>query len=113
MKKGNNTQQSEGFYCYLQDRNIFFGQNKGKCNHCKSANKAPATMFAKILHHDYLHRHNEGLKCFHLLLCNRYEISMRKKLKAHKVDDRASIRVDTHIITDVKIKFKKPYILVK
>ena len=120
LKKGNNTPQSEGFYCYLQDRNIFFGQNKGKCNHCKAAEKSVdhlATKCGRMLHHDYLHRHNEVLKCIHLLLCNRYGIKMRKKLRAHKVDkymenDRASIKVDTHILTDIKIQFNKPDIIV-
>ena len=82
LKKGNNTPQSEGLYCYLQDRNIFFGQNKGKCNHCKSAEKSVdhlATKCGRMLHHDYLHRHNEVLKCIHLLMCNRYGLKLRKK----------------------------------
>ena len=120
LKKGNITPQSEGFYCYLQDRNIFYGSNRGKCNHCKIAEKSVdhlATRCGRMLHHDYLHRHNEVLKCIHLLLCNRYGIKMRKKLRVHKVDkymenDRASIRVDTHIITDIKIQFNKPDIIV-
>ena len=115
LKKDNITPQSEGFYCYLQDRNIFYMSNRGKCNHCKIAEKSVdhlATKCGRMLHHDYLHRHNEVLKCIHLLLCNRYGIKMRKKLRVHKVDkymenDRASIRVDTHIITDIKIQFNK------
>ena len=42
---------------------------------------------------------------------------MRKKLRAHKVDkymenDRTSIKVDTHILTDIKIQFNKPDIIV-
>ena len=120
LKKGNNTPQSEGLYCYLQDRNIFFGQNKGKCNHCKSAEKSVdhlATKCGRMLHHDYLHRHNEVLKCIHLLMCNRYGLKLRKKLRGHKVEkfmenERASIKVDTPIMTDVKIQFNKPDIVV-
>ena len=120
LKKGNNTPQSEGLYCYLQDRNIFFGQNKGKCNHCKSAEKSVdhlATKCGRMLHHDYLHRHNEVLKCIHLLMCNRYGLKLRKKLRVHKVEkfmenERASIKVDTPIMTDVKIQYNKPDIVV-
>jgi hypothetical protein len=120
LKKGNNTPQSEAFYCYIQDRNIFFGTNKGKCHHCKAADKSVdhlATRCTRMLHHDYLHRHNEVLKCIHLLLCNRYGIVVRNKLKVHRVDkyvenDRASIKTDTHILTDVRIQFNKPDIVV-
>ena len=120
MKKGNITPQSEGLFCYLQDRNIFFGENKGKCNHCKTSEKSVdhlATKCGRMLHHDYLHRQNEVLKCIHMLLCNRYGIINRKKLRSHKVDkflenSRASIKVDTIISTDIRIQYNKPDIVV-
>lgn len=120
LKYGNNTPQAEGFYCYLQDRNIFFGSNKSKCNHCKAVNKSVdhlATQCGKMLHHDYKLRHNEVLKCIHLMLCNRYGIIMRKKLKAHRVEktvenNRAIIKTDTAIRTDIYVKHNKPDIVV-
>ena len=120
LKKGNNTPQAEAFYCYLQDRNIFFGNNKGRCNHCKQAERSVdhlATRCGKMLHYDYLHRHDEVLKCLHLLLCNRYGMKNSKKLRNHKVakyleNVSVIIKVDIPIATDIKVKANKPDIIV-
>jgi hypothetical protein len=35
LYKGNNTPQSKGIYCYLQDRNVFFKNKGGACRYCK------------------------------------------------------------------------------
>jgi hypothetical protein len=75
--------RDEGAYCFLQDRNIFFGEKV----HCKVANKKVdhlAKKWDRMLGHDYTRRHNEVLKCIHLSLCNKYGL---KKLRPHSVQE--------------------------
>ncbi|KAF7683677.1 hypothetical protein TCON_1113 [Astathelohania contejeani] len=70
-----------------------------------------------MLGHDYTRRHNEVLRCIHLLLANKYGFKKSKKLRIHSVQDvmkneRAEIRVDTRIRTDILIKNNRPDILI-
>lgn len=74
------------------------------------------TEFDRMLHHDYLHRHNELLKCIHIRLGNTCGIINRKKLREHKVDkflenNKASTKVDPAIQTDIKTQHNKPDIV--
>ena len=76
-----------------------------------------ATKCEKMLGHDYMRRHNEVVKCIHMLLCKKYKIEdSGKKLRSHSVQQIVAnkyveIRVDTTIKTDLKIKYNKPDLL--
>ena len=70
-----------------------------------------------MLGHDYTRRHNEGVRCLHLLLLNRYKFKSSKRIKSHSVqeildNEYAEIRVDTRIKTDVKIRNNRPDIFI-
>ncbi|KAF7683023.1 hypothetical protein TCON_1766 [Astathelohania contejeani] len=61
-----------------------------------------------MLGHDYTRRHNEVLRCIHLLLVNKYGFKKSKILRTHSVqevmeNEGAEIRVDTRIRTDILI----------
>ena len=87
-----------------------------KSQHCNNAPTTVdhiATRCDKMLYHDYTRRHNEVVKCLHLLLCNKYGIKSSKKLKVHSVQEIVAnefveIRVDTRIKTDIKIQNNRP-----
>ncbi|KAF7684614.1 hypothetical protein TCON_0200 [Astathelohania contejeani] len=71
-----------------------------------------------MLGHDYTRRHNEVLRCIHLLLANKYVFKKsKKKLRCHSVqevmeNEKAEIRVDTRIRTDILIKNNRPDIFI-
>ena len=119
LTKGNMKPRDEGAYCFLQDRNIFFGE-KVQCPHCRAAMKTVdhlATKCDRMLGHDYTRRHNEVLKCIHLTLCNKYGLKSSRKLRSHSVqevvaNENVEIRVDTRIKTDIKIQHNRPDLFV-
>jgi hypothetical protein len=119
LKHGNIPAKREAALCFLQDRNMFLGEIK-KCPHCGNAPKTVdhlASKCEKMLGTDYTRRHNEVLKCIHLLLCNKYGVKSTKKLRNHSVQEIISnkyveIRVDTFVKTDIKIKHNRPDIIV-
>nr|XP_013180959.1 unnamed protein product [Papilio xuthus] len=98
---------------------MFLGETK-KCPHCNDSPKTVdhlASRCEKMLGTDYTRRHNEVLKCLHLLLCNKYGVKSTKKLKNHSVQEIVSnkyveIRVDTFIKTDIKVKHNRPDLVV-
>ncbi|TBU13379.1 hypothetical protein CWI38_0451p0030 [Hamiltosporidium tvaerminnensis] len=110
LKRGNIRPRNEAVFCYIQDRNVFWGAD-GVCQHCGKSGKTVdhlATRCEKMLGHDYTRRHNEVVRCLHLLLLNRYKFKSSKRIKSHSVqeildNEYAEIRVDTRIKTDVKI----------
>ena len=64
-----------------------------------------------------MRRHNEVVKCIHLLLCNKFGFKNAKKIRTHSVqeiieNENAEIRVDTRIQTDIKIQNNKPDIFI-
>ncbi|KAK1348427.1 hypothetical protein LUQ84_002431 [Hamiltosporidium tvaerminnensis] len=78
------------------------------------------TRCEKMLGHDYTRRHNEVVRCLHLLLLNRYKFKSSKRIRSHSVQEildnkYAEIRVDIRIKTDFKIRNNRPdiYILDK
>ncbi|TBU12256.1 hypothetical protein CWI38_0828p0010, partial [Hamiltosporidium tvaerminnensis] len=80
--------------------------------HCNQSRKKVdhlVTRCEKMLGHDYTRRHNELDRCIHLLLLNKYKLKSSKRIRGH------TIRVDTRIKTDVKIRCNRPdiFILVK
>ncbi|XP_015189380.1 PREDICTED: uncharacterized protein LOC107073304 [Polistes dominula] len=120
LSRGNVQAKSEGIMCYVQDRNMF-NSDKQICPHYKASRKTVdhlATRCEQMLDHDYMRRHNEIVKCLHLLLCKKYNIKAAKRLRGHSVQQVVSngqteIRVDTTIRTDITVKCNKPDILVE
>ncbi|TBU06262.1 CorA-like metal ion transporter, partial [Hamiltosporidium magnivora] len=105
--------------CYIQDRNVFWGADD-VCQYCNKFGKTVdhlATRCEKMLGHDYTRRHNEVVRCLHLLLLNRYKFKSSKRIRSHSVqeildNEYAEIRVDTRIKTDVKIRNNRPDIFI-
>ena len=119
LKRGNIRPQDEARYCYLQDRNMFGGSN-AMCPHCNTQRKTVehlATQCEKMLYHDYMRRHNEVLRCIHLLLCNKYGVKSTKRMGSHSVqeivaNENVEIRVDTRIRTSIKLAADRPDIFI-
>ena len=70
-----------------------------------------------MLGHDYTRRHNEVLKYIRLLIMNKYGFKRSKKLRSHSVrevveNERAEVRVDITIKTDILIKPNEPDIFI-
>ncbi|TBU11109.1 hypothetical protein CWI38_1381p0030, partial [Hamiltosporidium tvaerminnensis] len=102
-----------------EDRNVFWGAD-GVCQHCGKSGKTVdhlATRCEKMLGYDYTRRHNEMVRCLHLLLLNRYKFKSLKRIRSHSVqkildNEYAEIRVDTRIKTDFKIRNNRPDIFI-
>ncbi|TBU20829.1 reverse transcriptase, partial [Hamiltosporidium tvaerminnensis] len=65
LKRGNIRPRNEAVFCYIQDRNVFWGAD-GVCQHCGKSGKTVdhlATRCEKMLGHDYTRRHNEVVRC--------------------------------------------------
>ncbi|KAF7683356.1 hypothetical protein TCON_1432 [Astathelohania contejeani] len=76
-----------------------------------------ATGCDQMLGHDYKRKHNEVLRCIHLLIANKYGFKKSKKLRSYSVqkvmeNERAEIRVDTKIKTNILIKNNRPDIFI-
>ncbi|TBU20063.1 reverse transcriptase, partial [Hamiltosporidium tvaerminnensis] len=111
LKIGNIRPRDEAVFCYIQDRNVFWGAD-GMCQHCGKSVKILdhlATRCEKMLGQDYTRRHNEVVRCTHLLLLKRYKFKSSKRIRSHSY---AEIRVDTRIKTDVKIRNNRPDIFI-
>ncbi|TBU20696.1 hypothetical protein CWI38_0032p0010, partial [Hamiltosporidium tvaerminnensis] len=110
LKRGNIRPRNEAVFCYIQDRNVFWGAD-GVCQHCGKSGKTVdhlATRCEKMLGHDYTRRHNEVVRCLHLFLLNRYKFESSKRIRSHSVqeildNEYAEIRVDTRIKTDITL----------
>ncbi|TBU20477.1 hypothetical protein CWI38_0065p0090 [Hamiltosporidium tvaerminnensis] len=66
---------------------------------------------------ELISRHNELVRCLHLLLLNKYKFKSSKRIWSHSVqeildNEYAEIRVDTRIKTDVKIQNNRPDIFI-
>ncbi|TBU01899.1 hypothetical protein CWI36_1236p0010, partial [Hamiltosporidium magnivora] len=69
--------------------NVFWGAD-GVCQHCGKSGKTVdhlATRCEKMLGHDYTRRHNEVVRCLHLLLLNRYKFKSSKRIRSHSVQE--------------------------
>ncbi|TBU12161.1 hypothetical protein CWI38_0873p0020 [Hamiltosporidium tvaerminnensis] len=119
LKKGNIRLHDETVFCYIQDRNVFWGAD-GLCQRCNKSGKAVdhiATRCEKMLGHDYNRRHTEVARCLHILLLNRYKFKSLKRIGSHSVqeildNEYAEIRVDTRIKTAIKIRNNRPDIFI-
>lgn len=118
LKKGNHNPRQEALMVYLQDRNTCF--TKQKCNYChKSIGSIDhkATKCPKLLHNEYIRRHNEITKSIHFALARKYGFTKHKKLKDYKMESiiknqNAKITVELPIKTDIILKEKKPDLVV-
>ncbi|TBU15418.1 putative Dcp1-like decapping protein, partial [Hamiltosporidium tvaerminnensis] len=119
LKRGNIRPRNEAVFCYIQDRNVFWGAD-GVCQHCGKSGKTVDHLVIrcdKMLGDDYTRRHNEVVRCLHLLLINRYKFKSSKRIRSHSVqeildNEYAEIRVDTRIKNDVKIRNNRPDIFI-
>ncbi|KAK1349279.1 hypothetical protein LUQ84_001460 [Hamiltosporidium tvaerminnensis] len=111
LKRGNIRPRNEAVFCYIQDRNVFWGAD-GVCQHCGKSGKTVdhlATRCEKMLGHDYTRRHNEVVRCLHLLLLNRYKFKSSKRIRSNAVqeildNEYAEIRVDPEL--KLMLKFR-------
>nr|XP_027204724.1 uncharacterized protein LOC113798392 [Dermatophagoides pteronyssinus] len=118
LSKGNVSPQEEGMMCKLQDRNLFWKKNK--CPHCKRATATVdhlATHCGGLLNFDYKKRHNDVVRCIHMMFAKKYGITNQKRLKNYRVEnvvsnERVRIKSDTPILTDNRIDHNKPDLLV-
>lgn len=119
LKRGNSSAKDEAAFCFLQDRNMFFG-DIGKCPHCGKAQKTVdhlATRCESLVSYDYTARHNEVVRCIHLGLCLKYGLRRSKRLRIHSVQETVSgegvtIVADTRVKTDVKLQHDRPDLVV-
>lgn len=119
LRSGNIAPRDEGAYCLLQDRNLFW-LTGGTCPHCGDGVKTADHLASKckmMARHEYTRRHNEVVRCLHLLLATKYGFKRSPRVRSHSVqeiidNERAEIRVDTHIKTDVRPAHDRPDILV-
>ena len=101
--------------CLLQDRNIFYGES-ALCPHCRAQPKTVdhlASRCEKMLHFDYVRRHNEIVRVLHSYMCSKYGLKRSKRLKGHVVEPVVSneyveIRFDVRVQTDTKIAANRP-----
>ena len=69
LTKGNIKARDEAVFCMTQDKNMFYGEQT-KCVDCKTSPRTVehlATRCNRMLYHDHTRRHNEVLRCIHLL----------------------------------------------
>ncbi|KAL6122283.1 hypothetical protein NUSPORA_00699 [Nucleospora cyclopteri] len=79
----------EAVLCFLQDRNLFYGKTIN-CTHFNSTKKTVdhlITRSDRMLSFDYTKRHNQVIRCIHLLICIRYDFQSSKKMLNHFVQE--------------------------
>ncbi|TBU20095.1 hypothetical protein CWI38_0134p0100, partial [Hamiltosporidium tvaerminnensis] len=119
VSKGSVRPRDEAVFCYIQDRNVFWGA-EGMCQHCNQSRKTVnhlATRCEKMLGHEYTRRHNEVVRCIHLLLLNKYKFKSSKRIRSHAVqkildNEYAEIRVNIRIKTFEMIRCNRPDIFI-
>ncbi|TBU20730.1 hypothetical protein CWI38_0028p0020 [Hamiltosporidium tvaerminnensis] len=97
LKRGNIRLRNEAVFCYIQDRNVFWGAD-GVCQHCGKSGKTV----------DHL-----ATRCEKMLEM----ITLDGIMKSHSVqeildNEYAEIRVDSRIKTDIKIRNNRPDIFI-
>ncbi|KAL6120313.1 hypothetical protein NUSPORA_02971 [Nucleospora cyclopteri] len=115
LKKGNIKVLYDVAFRFLQNRN-FLQRKRVNYLHCNSTRKTVdhlVTRCDRMLSFDYTKRHNEVLRCIHLLMCLRYGLNSSKKIRNHSVqeivcNEEVGIRVDNIIKTNVKIRCSNP-----
>ncbi|TBU20684.1 hypothetical protein CWI38_0035p0070 [Hamiltosporidium tvaerminnensis] len=95
LKRGDIRLRSEAVFCYIQDRNVFWGADG----------------------HDYTRLNNEVVRYLHIVLLSKYKFKSSKRIRSHPeqeiIDNEyAEIGVYTRIKTDVKIRNNRPDIFI-
>lgn len=62
-----------------------------------------------MVSHSYTRKHNEVIKCIHILLCNKYNLKQTRKLRSYSVQEilakkEVEVRFDTITHTDIKLQ---------
>ncbi|OTF71712.1 hypothetical protein BLA29_002093, partial [Euroglyphus maynei] len=118
LSKGNVSPQEEEMLCKLQDRNLFW--NRQRCPHCKRAMISVehlATHCGGLLSFDYKKRHNDVVRCIHMMFAKKYGITKQRRLKNYRVEnvvsnERVRIKSDVPIMTDNRIDHNKPDLMI-
>ena len=76
-----------------------------------------ATNCGGMLSFDYKKRHDDVVRCIHLMFAKKYGLSKSKKLKNYKVEnvisnERVRIKSDVAVITDNRIPNNKPDLMI-
>ncbi|KAG0435431.1 Retrovirus-related Pol polyprotein from type-2 retrotransposable element R2DM [Dictyocoela muelleri] len=117
LTRGRLNPQTEGNFCNIQDRNLFY--KKVKCHHCNKVTASVdhmATRCDKMLYYDYKKRHDELIKIIVTSLLNKYTKNSIKHYKYQKIKnvyefDNIKILVDIPIKTDIVISENRPDII--
>ena len=120
LKFGLHNPKEEALFFMLQDRNFTSSAVRQRCPYCSKAQFTVdhvATRCGKLLPTQYIHRHNEVVKCIHLHILQKYNLTTNKKLRLHKVtsvieNSNARIVSDLPVHTELKISCNKPDITV-
>ncbi|TBU11566.1 hypothetical protein CWI38_1135p0020 [Hamiltosporidium tvaerminnensis] len=104
VSRGHIRPRNEAVFCYIQDRNVFWGAD-GVCQHWGKSGKTVdhlATRCEKMLVRDYTRRHNEVSS---------------KRILSHLVQEildnkYAEVRVDTRIKNEYNIRCNRPDIFI-
>lgn len=118
LQRGKLNPKTEGLFCNIQDRNIFYSRNK--CTHCNKSQASAdhlATRCEKMLYYDYKHRHDEIQKVIITSILNKFSKMGIKHYKYRRVKNiyelgDIRIQVNIPIKTDVVITENKPDIVV-
>ncbi|XP_076384103.1 uncharacterized protein LOC143261870 [Megalopta genalis] len=119
LAKGNNQARSVRQHTALFKTEISFAVRRLYVPTAKKQRKTVdrlATKYKCMLGFDSTRRHNEVVRCIHLLLCKKYGFKKSNKIRSHSVqeilkNENAEIRADTRISTDIKVTHNKPDIL--
>ncbi|GIX64582.1 reverse transcriptase [Babesia caballi] len=119
LRKSMLTPQEEAKLINLQDRNLQWMSSKK--NHKKCGKYLDVEHLAskcdRLLHTDYVRRHNEVARRIHRTLAKELGVKNIKKVERYKIDDRKFtkngwISYDMSIHTEKKVQFNRPEIIV-
>ncbi|GIX65999.1 reverse transcriptase domain containing protein [Babesia caballi] len=119
LRKSMLTPQEEAKLINLQDRNLQWMSSKK--NHKKCGKYLDVEHLAskcdRLLHTDYVRRHNEVARRIHRTLAKELGVKNIKKVERYKIDDRKFtkngwISYDMSIHTEKKVQFNRPDIIV-
>ena len=118
LRKGNTSPAEEAALCLMQDRNMFWIQEK-ECPHCKLSEGSPghiATKCKRLLPHEYKRRHDEIVRCLGMRVAKNLGLDKTKAIKNFRPGEvlenkNAKLWIDTKIKTEMKITHNKPDLL--
>ncbi|KAI5170490.1 hypothetical protein PAEPH01_1476 [Pancytospora epiphaga] len=89
-----------------------FGGETETCPHCKKRSKTVdhlAMRCDRMLYHDYTRRHNEVVRCIHLVICLKYGFEAVSRMRSHSIqkivtNENCEIRVGMQVPTGIKYR---------